>query len=606
MRRAQSYSSYFACHGLPEHRLAAALTRLPTAAPDVQRWTHGDTTILFAPPVANPLHRWHLSRLGEHVLFIQGEFFETPDLAGLASAQTGGVVDERRLGECLAALNGSFSGFIMQLGEPRMHAFTDRFGFAGLYLARRGQEVVASSSIWPLASDDIRGAVDQDAAKDILICGFPWFDRTLFSNVEVVLPGTIKLVSPEASGHWRYADYGRRRPSIVPADVVPRFRAVAAAHFTSMRQSFGQNECALSLSGGHDSRVVLNAMGSSGISPLCFVGCDGRPGADSRRAQFVARQAAAPCQVFNYSAIDPQDQADANVLVDGSNTGGWPMMLAKQAAPHVGGLYFGTSGDMLSGGWSVNPCKFKSLDALAEATFRAYYYEYAAPMDEFWPLFVNWGWPEVRERFIRTFPDDAEDIGRAFLQQRVTHRNFRRIRMFMQGAYLYVTPIHFFHDMRIVEFYHALDYPLLLWQRAHVRLCHLAHSRHAWVPATNYPIPVVWEPWLLPVARSLPVKSLIKRNQRSRPAAGSAGAMTIEPPILEALADHRPGLGLDVDRLAVLVETDQHGALLRLRAAGIALLLCPEILLSRSTLCGPKQVVAGTPALDAPSTARHD
>jgi hypothetical protein len=283
-----------------------------------------------------------------------------------------------------------------------------------------------------------------------------------------------------------------------------------------------------------------------------------------------------------------QMQIDTNVLVDGAGVGQLSMNLARRGSEYVDHLYFGSTGDLLSGAWHVVPERFTNVQELAQAVFGVNY-EYATPVDEFIKIFRNKTLEDMQSRYGKTFDVDVADLYEAYLAQRIVSRNFRRIRPFMQGAYLYINPIHMFHDVRIADLYQSLPYNLLEKQRAHIWLSFQAIRSHALLPATKYPIPVVLEPVMLRPIRWLVHQDGIKTYFKRRKAFREKKTLWRREDI-DHILDMTAALDINAKQLQFVMEQDTSAALVALRINYIATLLNPEKFVSRSGLFGPKEL----------------
>ena len=589
---AQKFCSFLYVDGCPAQADGDFLRYLPTVEPRLVGHSLGQGRLYVAEAAGNPLHRHHVARCGDLGAFIQGEFYEQTDLSGLDATLADGRLDVPALARFLEGLNGAFSGFVVS-GDGQSWAFGDRFGIGLAYVSRVGGKTLVSSHLWP-ALKQLRAEDSwyRPAFQEILLFGYPLADRTPLAGTRVIQPGVILHVSDAGVDHTPYHQYDRINRA-GRRNHIQEFRDAAAAHFQSIRDLTGWQTFGSTLSGGHDSRVVVNAMLDSGLRPGCYIGYDNFPTWDSKRGVKVARAENLPYTVFDYQDTDPQDRLEANVLADGSGTASWSMNLAKYSAPNDDCLYFGTSGDPVSGGWKIFPHDFQDVGSMARAMMKAYYYEYAQPRADFLDVFSSQSAQELDARFQDSF-GDGDDLVAAFLRNFYKEGNFRRVRMFMQGAYLYSAPVHFFHDRRLYEFYSSLPYDELIGQKVHNRLCYYRSFKMAMIPATNFPVPVMFEQWLLPVAKALLSKEL--RN-RFRPMTRKTIAMKVELPedIRRVLADQGQDIGLDFERFMRFLEGEERSGILVLRARYVKDMLAPDDLLGGSRLIGPKTVEQAGP-----------
>lgn len=577
----QLFSSYLCTIGnFPDKQVLSWLPGLNNG----EHAKHNDTHMYWRTAQGSRLHKIHISVVSEFVLFISGEFYQETELKGLETVITDNDVNEKLLKQYLLSLNGVFSGFIINTLNEKSWLFTDRFGFGHIYYADINGKRSICSHIWPLIQmETSSGDYDYESMRHILTSGFPLNDKTAFNNIKLVLPGTCTILSDKGKKHITYHELPDEREHIGLEESSSRLYSAFNDHFTYMRESFDNNEYGLSMSGGHDSRVVLNAMIQSGISPTCISGYSGGMSGDAKRAVSASRAAGCQCEAFDYSISDERDIADTKVIVDGAGSGAITMNLSRVANDNGAAiLYFGTTGDVLSGGWHFNPAKCQTEGELASDYFKAYNYEYSVSFNEFSKIFRNLEPNKIFTEFYDDFDNNSGSNINKYLKYRLQHRNFRRIRMFMQGAYLYSTPVHLFHDSRIADVYNSVPVKYLKNQVLHNQACFYAKSSLGMIPTSNYQIPVKYETLLMPLVRRMTPKILHgillgkRKNKTFSPDADN----------LEILRDSDFGAQIDFNKLIKVISSDEKGGLLALRCGYIANMLNPEIISDKSRYLG--------------------
>ena len=271
----QHFCSYICFWGTQNSAVDQALQRLPSVRKDGLQYRYGSADLFVFPPTINPLHRWFVDGQDKLLYFIQGEFYQECNVEKFIDAikdQRNQFVNEKKLSVFLQGLNGIFSGFILDVETGHSLHFSDRFGFGIQYLAQTSGGSVFSSSLWPfIDTPRLNGGINVDAIHDILLFGYPLLDETPFATVSVVLPGTITKLSGTNRKTIPYATYERMRSPGSWTEIKERFREAFAQHFQSIRALTKQDQFGLALSGGHDSRVILNAMLVNDVLPLPLV-----------------------------------------------------------------------------------------------------------------------------------------------------------------------------------------------------------------------------------------------------------------------------------------------------------------------------------------------
>ncbi|GAB4429667.1 MAG: hypothetical protein OHK0015_13870 [Chloroflexi bacterium OHK40] len=572
----QSFCSFLAAFGpaIDEEAFERAAARLPHYRPTPTTLTLDGLRLCWYAPERNPLHRWVLHRAGQVLLLVQGDFYGPLDEGALAATIAGGQIDRQALTTALARLRGVFNGFVINQADHSCLAFVDRLGFTFLYHCATGPTTWLSSSLWPLLRLRPQAPLAPEAVEDMVLFGFPTGNRTILRDVFTIQPGRIVAMRAGHSSAVRYVPPIDRR--LCRLDLaLDEFRGAFGSHFDYVRSLIPVDRFVTTLTGGHDTRVILNAMLANAIVPTCLTGTDRGMTGDVRRSAQIARIAGAPLQIANYGEADPALHADAFFMSEGTGTGLWMARLSEVARLHGDVAYFGFSGDILSGSGTVTLGLLRGDDD-ADALVRKaclFNYEYRTDPETLCRTLFGHGFDTVLERYAATFaPYQGLDRYGMFVQQRIDDRNFRRIGGFAHAAQTALPAVHFFHDPRIAELYLSLDEGLLLGRKLHCRLCYDAIPAMAWVPGNPWHVPL----WLEPAALHH-VRAAGKFVQRLRRA--PARAVASSPPdarLQAALAMHEGLDAVDLDALRALAAQEAgspRAHLLALRVATLARLL---------------------------------
>lgn len=293
----------------------------------------GFQLVLF-PPDKNPFHQWYLLRENSKVCFLQGDFYAKVPQRMIRNAMGSDALDSKPLLDLLNELNGTFSGFVADLACGVVAIFVDRFGFDLLYHAHTGDGTWLSSSIWPLLKlRSLRATVSREAIVDMALLGYPLGNRTLLEDIFVVQPGNVVRI--ETSGSFAGRDYSdlpsRRLMSI--QDGINCVRTALQNHVETVSQHVPRDRFVTTLTGGHDTRVVLNALLSNGVVPFCLIGT-GYPQditSDARRGVAVARWSGCAYRLINYTRVSSSLLQDSFVISEGTGGGyGWLSWASKR------------------------------------------------------------------------------------------------------------------------------------------------------------------------------------------------------------------------------------------------------------------------------------
>lgn len=525
---AQQFFSFLAAVG-PEpgdDAFERALGALPRYADEAAVLEADGLRLALFAPAANPLYRQLVYSSGSQLLLLQGELYRDPPEAELRAAIAGGRLDMPALRAALARVNGAFNGFVVDRAAGVAVAFTDMFGFRFLYYTAWAGRTWISSSLWPLLR--LRGqlALSPEAIEDVLLLGYPTGDLTIARDVYTLQPGRMARLGPAGREVEEYLPRQRHAPQTAAA-AVERFRGVFRDHVAHVAGRVGRDRFAMTITGGHDTRVVLNALLLGGVTPTCLTGT-GYPSLvtlDARRAMSVAAVAGCPRVMYNYTRGSDALKADAFFMSEGGGTGLWMASIAGEGSRYGDVMYYGFSGDVLSGSpEAVNPSLLSDLDGLARATLVSNY-EYQQGFPEFCRDVLSRPADEVVARYRRTFaPYEGMDLYDAYQLQNIGNRNFRRIGYFANAAQIGLPCVSLFHDAEVARAYTDLPRELLDDERLHRRLCSLARPALAHIPANPWYVPMWLEPVLWRHVRT-PARDVYRAARRLRFRAGRpAGA----------------------------------------------------------------------------------
>ena len=164
-----------------------------------------------------------------------------------------------RWGEgALARLNGAFALALWDARERRLLLARDRVGLRPLYFTEAGGDLLFASEIKGiLASGRVKAALDGPALAELFRFQNVWSQRTLFSGVLPVSPGSVLRMKDgrrELSEPFRFDFPGG--PPLTEAEAIDGLRARLEAAVT--RQLVSDVPVGAALSGGLDGAAVVS------------------------------------------------------------------------------------------------------------------------------------------------------------------------------------------------------------------------------------------------------------------------------------------------------------------------------------------------------------
>ena len=172
----------------------------------------------------------------------------------------------------IAALHGTFAGFLLDRRQRRAWLFTDPYGIERLFvLETEGKTLFASEAKALLAVAPEARAYDPEALAEFLACGCTLGAQSLFRGIRILEGGTlVQFVDGRDVEPRRYLDAATLEA--VAATPEPRFREElgirlrAAVHRASRRGP----RVAVSLTGGLDSRIVMAGLDAAPDAVPCY------------------------------------------------------------------------------------------------------------------------------------------------------------------------------------------------------------------------------------------------------------------------------------------------------------------------------------------------
>lgn len=445
-----------------------------------------DRFYLYNFPPSHRLYKRLFLKNNSRFFFLNGFFYDEinkKDLEkSLEDLDAGKIEGIKRF---IRSLNGSYNGFWIDHRKQEINIFTDIMGYDKIYFCTHNDSLFFSSFIWPLLLlDDYH--IDKNAIGEHLLLGHPLKNKTIFKNIKTIQPGRIERfdISGKSLGFESFESFPERR-RISKFDLIEDFFSRTKRHYDYMQSIFPDAKFGSTLTGGNDTRVVLNSMFNNNIKPYCTVGYHNIKSRDSERAEKIAKHYGLNFDSINYSENFEKILLDTIEISNGYTNGIWMGNISINASDKCDLLYNGFSGDFVAGGNELN---FKGMDysTLSENAlkFRANFQSILP--SEVMSLSIS-SLNDFLEEYKSTYQIyknfSIEDL--YFLQEK-NERNFRRIASFADGIRLgKAAPVFFFHDRQILDFYRSLDLKWYKQQMLHHKLSFNNNSFLAWMPSAN-------------------------------------------------------------------------------------------------------------------------
>ncbi len=192
----------------------------------------------------------------------------------------------------LEGINGWFSGVLVDLREPKVLLFNDRFGVDRIYYHENAGGLYFASEAKSLLKllPELR-KLDLRSLGEFISCSAILQDRTLFSGVSVAPPGSVWTWSPGQpvrKGVHFNKEFWETQPQLSSLDYYEKLKETWARVLP--RYFRGKDRLGLSLTGGVDSRMMLAcAHCPPGTLPCYTWGGTYRDCADVKISRQIAR-----------------------------------------------------------------------------------------------------------------------------------------------------------------------------------------------------------------------------------------------------------------------------------------------------------------------------
>jgi asparagine synthase (glutamine-hydrolysing) len=262
---------------------------------------------------------------GVHV-WIDGELYNRPELRARAGGDAVCCDDASLIGQLyredetlsfLKDVDGIYSAVVVDTRRKRVHLIIDRYGLRHLYWRLEGEVFAWASEVKAfLALPTFTPHIDPESVNDFFGLGYLLEDRTWFTDVKLLPPGSVLSLGMQAGTiailkYWGWDNIKSLPANVREDEVINELGRLFSA--AVQRHSQADVPVGVSVSGGLDSRALLAAMPANGSQPIHAVtlgkhGCD-----DIRIAAEVARIKPAMHHVVELSSSNWLQQRTAGV-----------------------------------------------------------------------------------------------------------------------------------------------------------------------------------------------------------------------------------------------------------------------------------------------------
>lgn len=415
---------------------------------------------------SDPLFSVTLRETTDGIVFVIGFWYSKEILDDVSE----GLIDiktENDFQKYSSILNGRYVCMYIAKDMRKVMTYTDDFGFDDLFLTVHEGMIHSSSHIWPLLFE--YASIKKQNISQYLAFGYSLGFCTLFDNVYRVPPDSIVRFRSDGVLHEQGL-----KDSFMPHEAkylniggaIEEYDSIASKFISFLHNAYSAEDIGITLTGGGDTRAILNTFLHNRIKPVSFTG--NWPPQDVPRSEVISRSLGLEHHIVRYEEKIPE-LVDYDLFVYSNGTMlSLPMAkISTKARPRLAALVYGFSGDIMSGsyyGHQVN--KMCKREIRKQAYFKSHYQGHIVPD------IVKYGYSnqgDFWDDYLYTFSKYADYMGLydATITQDIVEKNKKRIGPFALGSHFGPAPIFFFHNRDIVSFYKTLGNDLLKGEKFH-------------------------------------------------------------------------------------------------------------------------------------------
>ena len=397
--------------------------------------------------------------------------------------------------EFLKQIDGRYSGFVYLANEDKLILITDQFGANRVYVYNHNNTFAVSNNVFALATNPhLSISVDEESIAHILQAEYPFYRKTEFTEISLVLPSDIYIRSNESTSYQKYYQKVDRTRTKSNQQYIKDLTATIDNYFKEFYKYYNET-VGIYLSKGKDCRLFLSFLEQNNIPYQPFVFKEG-------------------VGVFDYNYVQKQAQLlnkDLHVLEDYTVDKRLALLVSMNTTPTLSWFALGSVAQQYTS--SALMGLFGDANSGKMPTFRNFGIKKKQQMIEIFFKWVVRGVPEeIVSQYVpyfhkfntkKTFQQLFEEYPKTELlfdfeaYHDINYRAFRNTIPIMMRASHFITPITPYANRMIAMAYHSLPKSLLRSQKAHTVVAALDKKTNK-IQSTAFPISLKLESKIRP------------------------------------------------------------------------------------------------------------
>jgi len=426
----------------------------------------------------DPFYQYCDKEIDDYFFFVQGTFYESPDFSSIKRSYL-----ETNLSKLSYEFNGNYSGIIFSRLDNTLTLFSDIWGFEKIYHTSVSGKTLVSSHIWPLLQYLKKMEINRLALAERFIFGFELGVDTLFKDVFVHSPGditSINIVKKNISvSHVAnpFIDLEQRKRN--PVELIQISKRI----FQDLDGYLPYHKWITTLTGGNDSRVLLNSLVQNGFVIDSITGYSTLNQTDLVRSRRLSSYVNSNFHSIKYNTEKKEIRDNLILLTSGYEHGQYFSNLAEYLNNKYTLCFYGLSGDTVSGNFN-NPRYFEE-DYFVEQIFQQY--NKLRLSSEIVENLFNVSINEIKGRISAFFVKYIKYFDRKhlFFLFSKNEDNFKQVLTFGQSIRFGPSPFLFFHDKRVSSFYFSCLDSQWFRQELHHKISYFNNLPFALIGSAN-------------------------------------------------------------------------------------------------------------------------